>query len=59
MTHPPDPSATDSDTDAAGGSLELTLEFDAPVTAEDLHDRFQELADAIDGYDSEDIFETE
>jgi len=29
-------------------SLELTLEFDTPVTAEDFRDRFQKFADAMD-----------
>ena len=46
MTHPPDPSASDSD--GADDSLKLTFEFDTPVTAEDLRERFQELADAMD-----------
>jgi len=46
MTHPTEPSA--SDTDGAGDSLYITLEFDTPVTAGGLHDCFQELADAMD-----------
>ena len=29
-------------------TVELTLEFEAPVSAEDLRERFQELADAMD-----------
>jgi len=29
-------------------SLELTLKFDTPVTAEDLRERFQTFADAMD-----------